>query len=1518
MAESVAIRGAQWVVSKALSPLSDGLVEAWAASSALGPNIEALKTELLYAQAMLDNARGREIRSHALVELLQKLRRLAYNAEDVLDELDYFRIQDELEGTFETVDRGCFHDLVRDARHTTKAAAKQLECTSCFSSSSMPEHGGARRRVLCGAWLCCGADEKQSCKCACQLVNRASSTVRAVGKRLSSLLPIHDDGKTPKMDFDRVDASRRMRRIVEQLQPICAKVSTILDLELLGSAIAKLEFMGSRRGIGGDITTSRSTTTSESIEPKLYGRDPEKNTIVENITKGVHCHQHLSVLPIVGPGGIGKTTLTQYIYNTKEVQDHFQIRVWACVSLDFNVYKLTQEILNSIPKAEDEKDDSQPQSLDQLQKLIEKRLKQKRFLVVLDDIWKCGEEEWERLLVPFRKSQVNGNIILVTTRFFDVAEKVKTTNCKVTQLDRLNPEEFWKFFMACVFGYGETKQHKEDRDLINIGKQIVEKLKGSPLAAKTVGRLLRNNTTRDYWTRVLQSKEWDLQTNDYDIMPALKLSYDYLPFHLQQCFSYCALFPEDHKFSSEELIHFWIGLDILHPDHPSQKIEDIGHNYLNQLVNYQFFKKEIDEQKTYYAMHDLLHDLAQKVSSQECLHIDSSSTTPIEIPPTIYHLSISLSSTNSEDGATKGSFKKELDRIGSRLKSENLHSLMIFGQYDQSFVVTLCDMFKHAKSLRLVHLSTMTHPVDSILYNFSKLLHLRYIKLESNYRDKSHLPASLSRFYHLRVLDIQEWRGADSFPKDMANLSKLRHFLVPPDASELHSNISSVGKLHCLQELKHFKVKKKGDGFSLKELGELTELGGTLSIFNLEYVQVKEAHEANLLYKRRLHHLALNWSDNRSDKNPGIENQILESLQPHSNLSELRIQHGGSTCPTWLGTSLSVKGLEALCLVGTNWKMHPPLGEVWLIDMSGGEYFGCTTSQYFRNLKRLEIIGLSNFRKWEAKEICPMWFSVLETLTVKDCSELIELPFSYYTQQPLEGDGKETWFPRLREAKIMRCPKLVSLPPIPYTRTLRYVKINNVGISLEKLRYESATYTLKIRVKDGLNGLDDKILAFYNLTQLQNLEVSNCKHLAASHLQMLTSLKILRLDSSSVVFHLSESLSDYKWQVPVEYLSISSYHGSGKALSQLLSHLPKLSELYLMNCHKITQMCITVEQQQTAAIELEDTQAIGSIQQQQVAEDLVEEEGVVPQLAMDQEDDDGMLIFPAHLSNSLQRLELSSCPELILDVARPALPTSHEEGTGGWGLQSLHSLQILHIWHCPKFLSTYNAPGCPFPSSLQRLEIAGCKEGVQTLDFISNLNFLTELHIDDCGEDLRCEGLWPLLTQGQLSKLYVLRTPRFFAGLDPILGVLQDGQEQQLSPLQCSSKLQELHTDDFAGVHVKPICRLLSSSLTKLVLGWNDEVGRFTKEQEEALQLLISLQDLHFWVCTNLQCLPAGLHRLTSLKRLVIIGCPSIRSLPKGGLPSSLQELDVRASWNEKFKQRCRKLKGTIPEIILD
>ncbi|KAF0905609.1 hypothetical protein E2562_007397 [Oryza meyeriana var. granulata] len=290
------ISAARWVVGKALSPVSDGLVEAWAASRELGPNVDALKMELLYARAMLNNVRCREIHNLDLNELLHKLRALAYAADDVLDELDYFRIQDELDGTCEAADehaRGCVGNLFLHAHHTARDAAKLLGFSSCSCAAS------------CCTW--------------------PHNTILAIGKRLhrSTSQPVDDYGlcvhderervkPTPKLKIDRVSLSKRMKIIVEQLQPVCAKVTTILNLELLGSNLR--------------IAKSPPVTTPTSIEPTLYGRDTIRRSIIDSITRGKYCDEDLTVLPIVGPGGIGKTTLIQHIYNSQQVQDHFQIK----------------------------------------------------------------------------------------------------------------------------------------------------------------------------------------------------------------------------------------------------------------------------------------------------------------------------------------------------------------------------------------------------------------------------------------------------------------------------------------------------------------------------------------------------------------------------------------------------------------------------------------------------------------------------------------------------------------------------------------------------------------------------------------------------------------------------------------------------------------------------------------------------------------------------------------------------------------------------------------------------------------------------------------------------------------------------------------------------------------------------------------------------------------------------------------------------------------------------------------
>ena len=388
-----AFSAARWVVGKALAPVADGLLEAWAASENLGAEMDGLMTELQYAQAMLNNTRGREIDNPALNELLLKLRLLAYDADDVLDELDYFRIQDELDGTYHAADahaKGCAHGVLLNARHTARYVANKFKIPSPSGLHGAPaeqgddaEGQGCLSGVRCS---CCGravsssppsptnqGDKKVGTDAGCmpKVTSAARNTASAVGKRLPccSSISVNGDARTdvlgnpnmpgrgrrflcgawpskvpqrrqtvqtPKLKFDRVDISTKMTEIVQKLKPICAKVSTILNLELLGSK-------------GTTTTTLERPTTSEEItEPKLYGRETEQRSVVDSITHGECFENELTVLPIVGPGGIGKATFTQHVY--QEVKSHFQVTIWICVSLNFNANRLAQEAVIKIPE----------------------------------------------------------------------------------------------------------------------------------------------------------------------------------------------------------------------------------------------------------------------------------------------------------------------------------------------------------------------------------------------------------------------------------------------------------------------------------------------------------------------------------------------------------------------------------------------------------------------------------------------------------------------------------------------------------------------------------------------------------------------------------------------------------------------------------------------------------------------------------------------------------------------------------------------------------------------------------------------------------------------------------------------------------------------------------------------------------------------------------------------------------------------------------------------------------------
>ncbi|KAI4974542.1 hypothetical protein ZWY2020_047822 [Hordeum vulgare] len=300
---------------------------------------------------------------------------------------------------------------------------------------------------------------------------------------------------------------------------------------------------------------------------------------------------------------------------------------------------------------------------------------------------------------------------------------------------------------------------------------------------------------------------------------------------------------------------------------------------------------------------------------------------------------------------------------------------------------------------------------------------------------------------------------------------------------------------------------------------------------------------------------------------------------------------------------------------------------------------------------------------------------------------------------------------------------------------------------------------------------------------------------------------------------------------------------SGKELTELLTHLPRLSQLLIASCENITQLSVGLDVQQTTSA------AASEVEQEK--------------------EDDGLLLFPAHLCDSLRQLVINRCPELVMVEVKPpstCLPA------GGGGFQALRSLQSLRIFDSPKVLSANSSFSCRciFPSSLQVLELYGV-EGMGTLEPLSNLTSLTRLKLCNCGEDLRCEGLGPLL--GHLREFIVFGSPRAFAGWDPNPRrvLQQQGEDQEevqqlqlVSPLG-SSQVHILCTDEAMGLLAAPICSLLSSSLTclhfHLLASVPDKIERFTKEQEDALHLLASLQELEFWYFDKLQSLPAGMRQ---------------------------------------------------------
>ncbi|KAL6626865.1 hypothetical protein ACP70R_030591 [Stipagrostis hirtigluma subsp. patula] len=977
-------------------------LEQWAARANLGAEFQDLRNNLEMAKAILETLIGNTPMEEGICQLAQQLKSSAYDAEDVLDELDYFRLMEMVE-------------------------ARSQNMVAASSGLSFPS--------------------------SLQSVFHQPGAFLSPFKRAGLIVDCMSD------DWDLI--SCKMKSIADRLQKTTAHIERAAQLKKLVTFDSQQPKLPNTR-----------QTSSLLTEPEVYGRDEEKKALTKILLEPNRPsrYKRFSVLPVVGIGGVGKTTLVQYVYNDPTVMNSFE-------SIDEEGY---HQFISS-------------RSLDNIQTMLAKKLKKRKFLIVLDDVWSCNN--WELMCAPF-SCGTPGSQIIVTTRHHDIANSVGTIP-SVT-LRGLEDGPFWSFFKQKAFGEANIFDN-----LALIGRKIANKLNGIPLAAKTIGKLLHKQLTPEHWMSVLDSNLWELRQGPGDIMPALLLSYQHLPPNVQRCFAFCSAFSKDHSFSEEELVFSWMAHGFVHSIRGDKTPEDTAREYLYELASASFF--EVSTNDNLYRMHGLLHDLACSVAQDECFSANDNLSRGI--PHAIRHLYLlypdqarsfflNFALGESTSASHEGLLERRLH--GNYMKLKNLRSIWFRNiptivSSDDGFW-KLPVSYSRIGNLRMLCLHHISN--EALLVTVGDLIHLRYLDLR--FSDISELPESVCKLYHLQVLDIRHCKNLIKLPTGVNNLISMRHLFVDDSSRFLagYAGIPYIGKLTSLQELYWFNI-SKDEAFNIKQLKELKEMGRSLSIGRLENIANKEeAGSSGLKEKYRLNELNLSWSHNLDNRASDAETYILEGLQPHPNLKHLRIAHySGTISPTWLANNLNIKYLESLYLQDcSRWEVLPPLGQLpYLRKLNfigmeailciGSEFYGSGPLMGFQCLEELHFEKMPEWHSWYGvEETC--FFPNLLTLTISDCTRLQLLPVEQWYDQV-----KYRWFPRLSMLDIENCPKLDQLPPLPHTSMLSRITLKNVGI-IASMELNDEDFLIS-----GISNLmvqRQYSVQFHNLRSLKSFSISCC------------------------------------------------------------------------------------------------------------------------------------------------------------------------------------------------------------------------------------------------------------------------------------------------------------------------------------------------------------------------------------------------------------------------------------------
>lgn len=548
----------------------------------------------------------------------------------------------------------------------------------------------------------------------------------------------------------------------------------------------------------------RPPSTSLPTELAICGRDEDKRKLLEMMSAETG-KSNFRVLSIVGMSGIGKTTLAKDVFNDITIQ--FDLKVWICVSNRFDVFRISKSILESISHSACDLND-----LNELQMKLKSAVSGKRFLLVLDDVWNKHYDLWEIFRSPLLTGG-EGSRILVTTTSMDVALTMGDSS-GLYNLKLLSDDDCWHVFQNHAFG-GTKNDDFQVRD------KVVQKCSGLPLAARTLGGLLRSKSRDDEWEDILNSQLWDLP-EESSILPVLKLNYSYLPSYLKRCFAFCAILPKNYEFEEKELVHLWIAEGLILPLTNNRPLEEMGGEYFRKLLSKSFFQPSSgDESK--FVMHNLFNDLTQWVSRETIFRREDE----LEVKKmynTLQHVRHYSYEVLEYDGRNKF---KVIDEVNHEQLRTFLPILTHnFDHYISNEVIS--DLLPKLKKLRV--LSLRKYHITELPDSIGKLRYLRYLNLADT--DIASLPESVMDLINLQILILRNCFRLRKLPHTIERLINLRHLDIG-GLKATREMPMGIKELKYLETLSNFIV-GKNSGSCLADLKDLKFLRGELHISQLE------------------------------------------------------------------------------------------------------------------------------------------------------------------------------------------------------------------------------------------------------------------------------------------------------------------------------------------------------------------------------------------------------------------------------------------------------------------------------------------------------------------------------------------------------------------------------------------------------------------------------------------------------------------------------------------------------------